>query len=316
MPEPVETAYGYEKGVMYGEHERHRLDVYWPRSGRQNGGLPVVIYFHGGGFWSGDNEISPHIHANIGKFFASNNMIGILGTYRVLPQAQFPHGLEDITSAIHWIKTNVHRFGGDKRNIFAIGQSAGGAHLAMALFSGRLQQQDAMPQGVMLQSAALFYDLTQEQRRRKIMDYYTTEDPQRILAQSALGIFVDSVTAETIMPKLFIIIGEFDFEECVQGHLKFLGVFFAKMGRLPTFEVLSDHNHVSYCLSIGLPGDEVGPRIVDLEEPDLLADDSLHEAEMPRDLESHDMSSTVCLSRHVAARIMGRDKGCKGGLPF
>ncbi|KAB8226682.1 Alpha/Beta hydrolase protein [Aspergillus novoparasiticus] len=263
LPEPLDPIYTCQKSVKYGEHERHRLDIYWPQSIAKTERLPVVVYFHGGGFKVGDNEITPHLHANIGKFFASNNMIGILGTYRLLPEARFPDGMDDVTSALRWIKANIHEFGGDANGVFAIGQSAGGGHLAMALFSGRLQQQNAMPRGVMLQSAALLYDLSQEQRRTSMIAYYATQDWDRILAQSALGLFNELVTAETMMPALFVTVAEFDFQECLQGNLKFMQAFSKRMKYLPTYQVLPGHNHVSYCLSIGLQGDEVGPRIVE-----------------------------------------------------
>ncbi|KAE8362638.1 Alpha/Beta hydrolase protein [Aspergillus caelatus] len=262
VPEPLNPIYASQKNIKYGEHERHRLNVYWPQSIAKTERLPVVVYFHGGAFKGGDNEITPHLHANIGKFFASNNMIGVLGTYRLLPEARFPDGIEDVTSALQWIKANVHHYGGDADDIFAIGQSAGGGHLAMALFSGRLQQQNAMPRGVMLQSAALHYDLSQEPRRLSMIDYYATHDLDRIMAQSAMGLFSELVTVETRMPKLFVTIAEFDFKECVQGNLKLMHAFSERMGYLPEYQVLQGHNHVSYCLSIGLQGDEVGPRIV------------------------------------------------------
>ena len=29
--------------------------------------LPVVVFFHGGGFVAGDNDISPSMHGNMGK---------------------------------------------------------------------------------------------------------------------------------------------------------------------------------------------------------------------------------------------------------
>jgi hypothetical protein len=32
--------------------------------------LPVVVYFHGGGFTAGENDISPRLHGNIGVSFA------------------------------------------------------------------------------------------------------------------------------------------------------------------------------------------------------------------------------------------------------
>jgi acetyl esterase/lipase len=58
------------KGLKYGPHDRQRLDVYSPTTTtdlQQNAPVPVVVYFHGGGFRAGENDISPHMHGNIGR---------------------------------------------------------------------------------------------------------------------------------------------------------------------------------------------------------------------------------------------------------
>lgn len=37
-----------EKGLKYGAHERHRLDIYRPASPISSAKLPIVVFFHGG----------------------------------------------------------------------------------------------------------------------------------------------------------------------------------------------------------------------------------------------------------------------------
>ncbi|GKZ28919.1 hypothetical protein AbraIFM66950_001877 [Aspergillus brasiliensis] len=262
----------YENNVKYGTDPRHRLDVFWPADATTtNATLPVVVYFHGGAFKLGDNTITPHMHANIGRFFASRGMIGVLGTYRLLPEARYPDGQEDVASALTWLHHHVHQYGGDRNAIFALGQSAGGGHLAMALYSGRLKSDEgqSLVRGVLLLSAALKYDLSKKGRRETMEQYYGTTDHAVIHSRSAYGIFeglppvedADVVAVPT--PQLFVMLAEWDFEECVQGNLDFLKLCAARQRRLPRFEVLPGHNHVSYALSIGLPGDEVGPKIAD-----------------------------------------------------
>ncbi|GKZ82328.1 hypothetical protein AnigIFM56816_007140 [Aspergillus niger] len=262
----------FENNVKYGPDPRHRLDVFWPADATStNATLPVVVYFHGGAFKLGDNTITPHMHANIGRFFASKGMIGVLGTYRLLPEARFPDGQKDIASALSWLHSNVHQYGGSRNAIFALGQSAGGGHLAMSLYSGRLKTDEgqSLVRGVLLLSAALKYDLTKKGRRESMEQYYATTDHAIIHSRSAYGIFhalapiedADVVAVPT--PELFLMLAEWDFEECVQGNLDFLRLFAERRRHLPRFEVLPGHNHVSYALSIGLPGDEVGPKIAD-----------------------------------------------------
>ncbi|GLA39791.1 hypothetical protein AnigIFM63309_007392 [Aspergillus niger] len=261
-----------ENNVKYGPDPRHRLDVFWPADATStNATLPVVVYFHGGAFKLGDNTITPHMHANIGRFFASKGMVGVLGTYRLLPEARFPDGQEDIASALSWLHSNVHQYGGSQDAIFALGQSAGGGHLAMSLYSGRLKTDEgqSLVRGVLLLSAALKYDLSKKGRRESMEQYYATTDHAIIHSRSAYGIFhalppvedADVVAVPT--PELFLMLAEWDFEECVQGNLDFVRLFVERNRHLPRFEVLPGHNHVSYALSIGLPGDEVGPKIAD-----------------------------------------------------
>ncbi|PYH71198.1 alpha/beta hydrolase [Aspergillus vadensis CBS 113365] len=262
----------YEKNVKYGPDSRHRLDVFWPADAiSTNAALPVVVYFHGGAFKLGDNSITPHMHANIGRFFASQGMIGVLGTYRLLPEARFPDGQDDVASALSWLHDNVHQYGGNRDAIFALGQSAGGGHLAMALFSGKLKsdQGQSLVRGVLLLSAALKYDLSKKGRRESMEQYYGTTNHSLIQSRSAYGIFQDlppvedADVASVPTPELFLMLAEWDFAECVQGNLDFVRLYAERRRRLPRFEVLPGHNHVSYALSIGLPGDEVGPKIAD-----------------------------------------------------
>lgn len=54
-----------EKAIKYGADARNRLDVYKPTSGAE--GLPVVVYFHGGGLVAGDNDATPNVYSNIGE---------------------------------------------------------------------------------------------------------------------------------------------------------------------------------------------------------------------------------------------------------
>ncbi|KAL4924091.1 alpha/beta hydrolase [Aspergillus undulatus] len=261
LPEVPIPTINVEKGIKYGEDERHRLDIYWPDGIAGEGAplLPVVTFFHGGAFVAGDTDITPHMHANIAHYLAANGMVGVLGTYRLLPEARFPDGAEDISAALDWIHTHVKKYGGDKDKTFAIGHSAGGSHLAMAMFLNQVRQ---LPKGVLLWSAAMWYDLTQERRRANMEMYYGTKDWKDIQARSALGLFQGGNSTVVDDVDMFVVVAERDFEECLRGNLEFLKAFVSKRERLPRFEVLMRHNHISPVLAIGLPGDGVGPRVV------------------------------------------------------
>ncbi|KAL4887281.1 alpha/beta-hydrolase [Aspergillus karnatakaensis] len=263
----------YIKGVKYGPDERNRLDIYnLVEDTRESASLPVVVYFHGGGFVAGDNDITPHMHGNIARFFASYGMIGVLATYLLLPEARFPEGALDVSRAFRWLAKHIGRYGGDPRSIFLIGQSAGGAHLAMALWSGVLGHKEIespdiiVPRGIVLQSMPFWYDLSQERRRNNMQQYYGTTSEEEILSRSPGAIFRhasdDTEHYDVFGIPVYVTVGELDSEEIVKGNMMFVNDSMQLVKRLPLLEVLEGHNHISYALSIGLEGDEVGPRIV------------------------------------------------------
>eukprot|EP01114_Cavostelium_apophysatum_P024864 TRINITY_DN9911_c0_g1_i1.p1 TRINITY_DN9911_c0_g1~~TRINITY_DN9911_c0_g1_i1.p1 ORF type:complete len:352 (-),score=34.30 TRINITY_DN9911_c0_g1_i1:57-1088(-) len=94
--------------------------IYHPNA-QQN--LPVVMYFHGGGFAIGSIESSDHICRDlsdrIGCIFISIN-------YRLAPEHKFPHGFNDAYKATKWAYENARSFGGDPSRMAVMGESAGG----------------------------------------------------------------------------------------------------------------------------------------------------------------------------------------------
>jgi acetyl esterase/lipase len=99
---------------------RHLLDVYHHRSHR---GGPVLVYFHGGGFRSGDKnrEAKPLLHR-----LARHGWVCISANYRLAPEARFPDYLVDAKRALAWARQHAERFGGDPSRIVVAGSSAGG----------------------------------------------------------------------------------------------------------------------------------------------------------------------------------------------
>lgn len=90
--------------------------------------MPAIIYVTGGGFINANraNGIQERLQmADNGYVVASIN-------YRVAPTATFPEPLEDLKSAIRYLKVNAHKFNIDAERIGIIGGSAGGYLTAMA----------------------------------------------------------------------------------------------------------------------------------------------------------------------------------------
>lgn len=90
--------------------------------------LPAVLFVTGGGFVGSlkSNYLQQRLEiAEAGYVVASIE-------YRKIPNGVFPEPLEDVKSAIRFLRANADKFGIDKNKIAVMGSSAGGYLVAMA----------------------------------------------------------------------------------------------------------------------------------------------------------------------------------------
>lgn len=100
------------------------LNVYVPKSVKK--ATPCLVFIHGGGWSKGKKE--DYLLYNLA--FAKRGYITATVQYRLVPKAKFPGPVEDVTSAIRFLKTHAADYNIDANKIAAVGGSAGG-HLAM-----------------------------------------------------------------------------------------------------------------------------------------------------------------------------------------
>jgi para-nitrobenzyl esterase len=110
------------------------------------GRLPVMLWIHGGGNFSGAGQLPPllgHTLARKGVVLVSiNYRLGALG-FLAHPAltAESPHhasgnyALLDQIAALEWVQRNITKFGGDPTNVTAFGESAGGANICFLMAS-------------------------------------------------------------------------------------------------------------------------------------------------------------------------------------
>jgi acetyl esterase len=113
----------------------HLLDVITPHTaGLMNSGesLPVYVYFHGGGWTSGDKGA-------LTKYCASQAVAGMVVVnvnYRTVNfhsamHFRMSHIMDDADAALAWVRDNISAFGGDPTRIVLGGDSAGGQITAL-----------------------------------------------------------------------------------------------------------------------------------------------------------------------------------------
>lgn len=100
------------------------------------GGLPVLVFVHGGGLISGTGQAGLYDAAA----FARDGVVVVTLNYRLgapgwlhLPDAPANRGLLDVLAALRWVAQNIHAFGGDPGRVTVAGQSAGAMIVACLL---------------------------------------------------------------------------------------------------------------------------------------------------------------------------------------
>ncbi|MFJ2744620.1 carboxylesterase/lipase family protein [Streptomyces sp. NPDC087440] len=136
---------GYEK-PSYTE-DCLALNVYTPKQNapRHGKGLPVMVWFHGGGLTAGaGQDIVPDTFARTtGTVVVAVNYrlgaLGFLSAPGLDAEAQDTtsgnFGMQDQQAALRWVRANIGGFGGDPSAVTVAGESAGGLSVCTQLAS-------------------------------------------------------------------------------------------------------------------------------------------------------------------------------------
>ena len=247
------TGGSVERNLAYGEHARHVLDVYRPLGEAPEGGHPVLIFLHGGGFIRGDKAD----RENFGRYFSRHGVLTIVPNYRLGPESHWPAGAEDAAAVFAWAREHVARRGGNPQRIILAGESAGAAHVAAASLIQRFHPAGGFnPAGVALISGV--YNAGLELRARRQFGV-ATPDPRNEayfgadLAQHAGMSTVDLVDAAPM--RLFISYAELDPPQMQVQAGELFARLVTRHGYDPEINVVPGHNHLSQVYAVNT-GDE------------------------------------------------------------
>ncbi len=135
--------------------------------------LPVMVWIHGGGFYSGAGS-DPRFD---GTALARHGVVVVTFNYRLgvfgflahpLLSRESPrrvsgnYGLLDQMAALRWVKDHIATFGGDPKRVTIFGVSAGGSSVCYLLMSPLAK---GLFHRAIVQSATLYYPVTHLRRR-------------------------------------------------------------------------------------------------------------------------------------------------------
>ena len=102
------------------------IRIYTPRELKSGEKLPVLVWYHGGGYVIGDLDT----HDSVCRALANEtDCIVVAVDYRLAPESKFPAAVDDCEAALKWVAKHAAEINADATRI-AVGGDSAGANLA------------------------------------------------------------------------------------------------------------------------------------------------------------------------------------------
>ena len=133
QPVPPEVALVREL-QMNGPHGPIALRLYRPLGADAAAVLPVLVYYHGGGWVIGDLDT----HDTLCRELANGAGCAVVAVdYRLSPEHRFPVAVDDALAATHWVRAHAAELHLDASRLAVGGDSAGGNLAAVVSIAAR-----------------------------------------------------------------------------------------------------------------------------------------------------------------------------------
>lgn len=145
------------ENISYGQGTRQQLDILLPHAGPLDG---IVVFFHGGGFTSGDkSDAYDELLASTMQTILNNDVALVSANYTLLTtegNRGVISALEDGADAIAYVQNHLSDLGIPPNKMVLAGASAGAG---IAQWNGFREATNAQVQGVVALAAQSTYDL-------------------------------------------------------------------------------------------------------------------------------------------------------------
>jgi len=185
--------------------------------------------------------------------------------------AKFPSGGEDVAAALSWVEGE---FGGkgQKRDVFLLGNSAGGVHASTFIFGKQFEaqrkelvsgQRGVALKGLINVAVPAHFKKAEPGRGDVLKAYYG--EPKEVEEKSVFGLLEaikasGKKRAEVAVPRCLAMLGEFDpVNEIGEPMEDFVELWKETFGDGIEFVKMEGHNHISPPLSL-MSGDKKGEK--------------------------------------------------------
>lgn len=215
----------------------------------------VLVLVHGGGFTRGGLESL----TTVATHFAGLGFVVVNTTYPLAPEHQFPAGAQAVSEAVTWVRDNISEYNGNPEQIFVLGHSAGGNHVAnFGLRPGLLRGEVPAVAGIIIGSPAVTLEPDEVAEAERA---YFGADTSTWAEKSLLG-----NVENTSMPVL-IMLAENDPSHMWHGAADLFSELVSGHGAKPRLRQMPSHGHISYITSIGTSDRIAEEEILDFISP-------------------------------------------------
>ncbi|MEJ7687041.1 MAG: alpha/beta hydrolase [Variovorax sp.] len=184
QPQPREVAAVRELGAP-GPHGAIPMRLYRPLGSAAATVLPVLVYFHGGGWVIGDLDT----HDTLCRELTAMSGCAVIAVdYRMGPEHRFPAAVDDVLAATRWVRKEAGALGLDAKRLAVGGDSAGGNLAAVVALAAR----DMGDPPIAFQ--LLIYPATDQRRQHPS---HTTNGQGYLLTRETIAYFHDHYIADS-----------------------------------------------------------------------------------------------------------------------
>lgn len=150
--------------------------------GKQESGLPVLIFYHGGAFSMNSIEVYEYVHRYLAYY---GNFVVVAPDYHLAPEYKFPKGLNEAYETLVWTGENIAEYGGDPADISVCGDSSGGNFAAVVSMLARDKKGPAIRRQILYYPLTTNYEteMTDSEKRYGkgyFLEYNCLEDPMAL----------------------------------------------------------------------------------------------------------------------------------------